>query len=508
MKRTLTKERWFNYRPLCLIFAFLLLGSIFTFFITKNIIICSIAFAVVLAIFVLFAIKNKTPKYLLVALISFALGGGAYLLAVNTFNKPVTKPNLISARVCNVVESEDTTLTIYVDSCKFDGESINGKLVVYISDFNGKFDDIDVGSVIEFVPNSVKQTDLLKYDTPNATYFYKNIKYSASTYKSNLTVVGKDVKFAEQIKQYIKTNLSNGLSESNVDLAYSALFGDKDSLSEAKYDAFKASGIAHLLAVSGLHVGIIVAILSFVLKKCRVKDWVRLIIISIILGFYMYICNFTISVVRASIMSVCLLLAPIVFREYDSLSAVGLSGIVVFLINPLCAFDVGTLLSFSCVAGIILLNRSINGVLAKTKMPSALSNSLSISASTLVSIMMIMALYFKTINIISLLANIVLIPIFTVCFVATFVLSMLSLVLPFVTYALIPINYVFEFIAVSSQFLGNLPFAYFTTTSVSYISIVPYFVLLLVLSNVCTARIKDKVIISFLTLAILVCCLV
>ncbi|MCQ2556239.1 MAG: ComEC/Rec2 family competence protein, partial [Clostridia bacterium] len=424
------------------------------------------------------------------------------------FNKPVETPEIIAARVCSLKDLQDTQLTIYADNCQFDGNSIAGKLVVYITDLNSNFEDIKVGSIIQFKPNNLKDTDLFKYDTPNASYFYKNIKYTASTYTSNLAVVGEDVKFAEQIKQYIKTNLSNGLSETNVDLAYSALFGDKDTLSDTKYDAFKASGIAHLLAVSGLHVGIIVAILNFVLKKCKIKDWIRLIIVAVILGFYMYICNFTISVVRASIMSVCLLLAPLVFREYDSLSAIGLAGIVVFLINPLCAFDVGMLLSFSCVSGIILLNRSINGVLSKTKIPSAISSSLSISTSTLVSIMFVMALYFKTLNLISLLANIVLIPLFTIGFVATFVLSIVSLALPFVTYALVPINYLFEFISVCSQFLGNLPFASFTTASVSYISVIPYFVLLLILSNICTARIKDKVIISMLTLAILVCCLV
>lgn len=113
----------------------------------------------------------------------------------------------------------------------------------------------------------------------------------------NLVVLDQDKTFAEMIKTEIYNNLGDGLSNENVELAYSTLFSDKAMLGETHYNSFRLSGVAHLLAVSGLHVGIIVSILSFSLKK--VKGWKKVLIIGLVLLFYMHICNYSVSVVRA-----------------------------------------------------------------------------------------------------------------------------------------------------------------------------------------------------------------
>ena len=140
-------------------------------------------------------------------------------------------------------------------------------------------------------------------------------------------------------------------------------------------------------------------------------------------------------------------------------------------------------------------------------MPNWLLDSLSISSATMTSLIFIMAHFFNTLNIISLLANIILIPIFTFAFTIVFVVSILSLIIPYVSIVLYPINYIFDFINIVATILGNLSISNFQTISFNYVAILVYLLLLVFISRICVADRKTKVILSLPTVALLVVCL-
>ncbi len=501
------KSRWFNYRPLCIVFIFLLLGSVFVFYLSDyklfTIIITIIIFVFLMALTIL----KRRIKYVLIPLISFILGASLYYGVVTSFQEEIETPNTIQARIYNVNLPEDGRIRVYADSCEFDGKEIKENLIIYIYDNSNLFENIEIGSIISFSPSNFYQTDLFYYGTPNASYYLKGLKYSATVSASNVTFLKTDKTFAEKLKQYVKDNLRGSLTNENVEIAYSSLFGEIELLSDSQYNAYKLSGVAHLLAVSGLHVVIIVGILYKILDFLKIKNWPRIIIVSILLIFYTYICNFAVSIIRSTIMSIVMLLAPIFFREYDSLSSIALSGIIIFFINPLTAFDPGFLMSFACVVGITILNKPISTALTHTKMPKWLVDSLSMSISTMVSLIFIMAHFFNTLNVISLIANIILIPIFSFAFIIVFVVSIVALALPFVTIVLYPVNFIFDFINIVATILGNLSISNFETISFQYATILIYFLLLLLISRICVANRQTKVILSLPTFALLVVCL-
>ena len=502
------KSRWFNYRPLCIVFVFLLLGSVFVFYLSDYRILSIITTIIIFVFLLILTIIRKKIKYILIPLISFIVGAILYYSSVSSFQKEIEIPNSIQARIYNVNSIEDGRIKVYADSCIFDGVEINENLIIYVYDSSNLFENIEIGSVISFSPSNFYQTDLFYYGTPNASYYLKGLKYSATANASEINYLETDKTFAEKLKQYVKNNLRGSLTNENVEIAYSSLFGEIELLSDSQYNAYKLSGVAHLLAVSGMHVVIIVGILYKILDFLRIKNWPRIIIVSILLLFYMYICNFAVSIIRATIMSIVMLLAPKFFREYDILSSIALSGIIIYLINPLTAFDPGFLMSFACVIGIATLNKPIASALSHCKMPKWLIDSISISASTMISLIFIMAHFFNTLNAISLIANLILIPIFTFAFIAVFIVSIIGLILPFITIILYLINYVFDFINIVATILGNLPISNFSTVSFSYIAILLYAMLLLILSRVCVANRTTKVILSLPTVALLVVCLV
>ena len=110
---------------------------------------------------------------------------------------------------------------------------------------------------------------------------------------------------------------------------------------------------------------------------------------------------------------------------------------------------------------------------------------------------------FNNFNAISLIANILLIPVFTIAFSIVFVVSLLSLIFSSITVILSPINYIFDFINVVATVLGNLKYANLTTIQFNFIVIPIYFILLFIISRICVARDKNKVIISLPILAIM-----
>ena len=145
----------------------------------------------------------------------------------------------------------------------------------------------------------------------------------------------------------------NGRVEAVIDLAYrdipnhvlllkGVLFGQRSELSRDILEAFQNSGSLHILAVSGLHVGLIAAVcfLGFPLLRIPPKITCLLTIVAAI--FYVCLVGFCASVLRASLRVVLFLIAQTIDRNAD-------------LINPAQLWDVGFQLSFAAVASIVYL---------------------------------------------------------------------------------------------------------------------------------------------------------
>lgn len=505
----MNKERWFNYRPICLIFAFLLLGSVFAFFVNIIPIVLIISAVSIFSLLFIIGIRKKKLKYFIVPLIAFIIGVSAYYLTVVNFNKGINYiPSSVEARISLVGKPNDNYLYVEADSCFVNNTKISEKIIIYIYDTSGLYEDIEIGSKIKFTPTQFYHAELIQSSLPRANYINENIKYISSVNITKITFNGVDKTFAEIIKQQIKNNLLLGLTNENAEIAYSSLFGEKDLLGDNQYSAYKLSGVAHLLAVSGLHVGIITAVLLKLLDIFKVKRWWRFGIVGSFLLLYMSVCNFAVSIVRATIMAMILMMSEIFGEEYDTFNSISIAGIVCYIINPLCVFDVSFLMSFGCVLGIAILYKPILKMLIlKLHFPNTFASAVAMSLSTTITLVFIMAFFFNTLNIIAIIANVILIPIFTVAFIPIFIISLLSLIIPQLSYLLFPINYILNFINICATLLGGLAISNFNTLKFNYLAIVVYFILLLIIGRLCTAKYQYKILISLPILALLVCCL-
>ena len=195
--------------------------------------------------------------------------------------------------------------------------------------------------------------------------------------------------------------------------ARALLLGDDYDLDYETDTALKVSGIRHIVAVSGLHVAILYALLRAISLNRR---WLTALIGLPVLYLFAAVAQFTPSVTRACIMVGLMLLAQLIDRDYDSATALAFAGICMLVCNPLVITSVSFQMSFACVAGILLFQPSFAQWMGTKRMFSGnqgvkgrlsrwLVGSISVSVSALVLTVPLSAYYFGTVSLVSVLTN-------------------------------------------------------------------------------------------------------
>ena len=248
------------------------------------------------------------------------------------------------------------------------------------------------------------------------------------------------------------------MSSEYSELGYTMLFGDKAGLPDEITDSYSASGISHLLAVSGLHVGFVVTLLSAFLNFLKAGNKLKFVIITAVVFVYALLCEFTVSVTRALIMTIVMLFSKLRFKEYDGLNSLAFAGLLILLFKPFELYNVGFQMSFGSVCSIILLSPILTETFSKF-LHKKFAGSLSVSLSAQVGITSPLMLSFSKMSIYSVVTNIIVIPIASLAFMFLFASVIISLFVP----ALGVFTYMFEFlmriVTGISSLTGSINFA-------------------------------------------------
>lgn len=268
--------------------------------------------------------------------------------------------------------------------------------------------------------------------------------------------------WSQTLKEHVKGLLDENMTPDLAGLSYGSLFGDKNFVETETKSAFTGSGLGHMLAVSGLHITLFVAILTFLLKKTKIPRYIRFGIVLIFLLLYCHICGYSASCVRASIMSLVVLLGYILGLPYDSLSSLGLAGTIILLIQPLQLFTVGFQLSFIAIISIITIAPTLEKLLRKIKFPKALASALAVTLAVNIGMIAVMIAHFKQVYLLSLFSNLIAIPLFQVGYTLLVFCVIASLLCPFLQGLLILPAVLFHVVKYIALLFSSLPFARIT----------------------------------------------
>lgn len=146
---------------------------------------------------------------------------------------------------------------------------------------------------------------------------------------------------------------SSGLSDDQYAVVAAMALGDKSALTHELKDTYSKTGASHILALSGLHLGIIYALLSMLVVGRR---WQLITQVAIILSIwaFVFLVGMSASVVRSAVMLTVYALLAIGHRQKMSVNTLAFTAIVMLLISPQALFDVGFQMSFMAVFAILL----------------------------------------------------------------------------------------------------------------------------------------------------------
>ena len=210
----------------------------------------------------------------------------------------------------------------------------------------------------------------------------------------------------------------NELTDDALQILSALLLGEREYIRDELKDSFANAGITHVMAVSGLHVGIIYIILFyllFFLDRVKYGKVIRSMIILLVLWFYAFIAGLSPSVVRAVIMFSVISIGQGMKREANVYNSLAVAAFVLLCMNPFYIRDVGFQLSFLAVLGIVLLYPKIYPPLAsKYWLPDRAWMLISVSLAAQFATFPLILFYFAQFPNYFILTNLLAIPLVTI----------------------------------------------------------------------------------------------
>lgn len=240
-------------------------------------------------------------------------------------------------------------------------------------------------------------------------------------------------KYSIRLRHFVKKALGEYLNPITYSVAQCLVTGDKSIIPHDIQKVFIEAGIAHLLAVSGLHLSMVLLIVTIICSFLPINFYKKLIIAaSIAIIIYFPLTLYSISVIRAGIMAICIVISFYFDRNKNSINALFVAALIILLKDPNTLRDISFQFSFLATLGILLYYPIYESIVAKkiNKVINYFFKAIFINLSALIITMPLSIYYFSVLNINSILSNIFAIPISFV------VLS--SSVLTVVVYAIFP----------------------------------------------------------------------
>jgi len=262
--------------------------------------------------------------------------------------------------------------------------------------------------------------------------------------------------------------------------ALALIFGEQRFIAEGNYQAYQKLGVAHLLAISGTHVGVLVMLIYQLLIRIGVTRETTMMSIVVLLPFYACMTGFSPSVNRAAGMAMFYFIGRLLNARITGASSISICLLGYLLIDPYQLFTAGFQLSFSISFGLI----ASRGILERYQL-GKVATSFVVTLLCQVFSVPILAYFFYEISLIGFLVNVIYIPVFTLIYFPLTVVSYL-LLLGFPGYVgelISGLNYLFEGLVLISNQLADVPFASLVVGKPSAL-ILFLFLLLIVLSLV------------------------
>ena len=380
-------------------------------------------------------ISRKSIKMLICAIIFLVLTlvmFGRMSLVASKFqaiDETLQKEIHITGFVNDVLYNNENSSALDVTVTSMDGQECSIKSIVKFEE-HLKINENDQFSLVGKISRPSGEESYLISDG-----FYGKILCSDESELSYQSYDHKTTLFDvfENANKKVQEFINDKTDERTGSLTGALLLGNRELLSDENVRDFRRCGISHMLALSGLHMCIIIGFFDLVFRIFLINKRIRCIILTFISFAYLALTGFSPSASRAVIMLCIVYFMYLLSNDADSITSLFIALTIIVLISPLSIFDIGLWLSFCATLGIIIVSEITSNLSYNIKKkPFAirclikLTLSILITLAAIFSVCFISWLFFGEMSLISPLTNLIFSPIMTTILVIGLLMVVLA----------------------------------------------------------------------------------
>lgn len=439
-------------------------------------------------------------------------------LTLNDLSQIETAPDYYVVRLCESPVDKEKSIKVMADVVGYKSDDglidINCKIITYFEkdemSLNLKYGDY---IVFDADPQMVKEPPNPEQFNYKDYLYKKGVKYqvylksdtwSALHYNKQNPIY----RFSYFIRDFLLDTMQDlGIKDDEYAVAAAILLGYDDILPQEIRQKYVAAGTMHILCVSGLHVGVIFMVFSYMLIFLNERrTWQRVakqLILLVLIWFYALLAGLAPSILRATIMLSFVIIGNVIGRKGFLLNSLAASAFILLCVDPGNLFDIGFLLSYVAVIGIVILQKPISKMIcSKYKIINKIWEITSVTIAAQIATVPFTIYYFHQFPIYFWLSNLFMTPISSIVIIGGMIMLMLFFI-PYinivVAWCVSKMIYVMNF-AVS--WIESLPYS---IVKGLYINKIQFIILLLMLLAILLfVELKNKKMLFFIM--IMFCC--
>lgn len=383
----------------------------------------------------------------------------------------------ITFRIREVLKPNSYYDKYIIEILKINDFNVSGKSIVNLQKDSVptslKVDDIFITkAVLEDIhpPLNPNQFDYKAFLEKKYIYhqLFTNKYFLLKVESDKTTLLG----IANRIRAHINTKLkTHPFNPDELAIINALLLGQRLDISEEIYSNYTNAGVIHILAISGLHIGIILLILSYVLKpieQLKHGRFIKTILLILILWSFAIVAGLSASVTRAVTMFSIVAIAMNLKRPTSIYNTLAISMFILLLIKPMFLFDVGFQLSYLAVFSIVTIDPFLHNLWkSKNKILNFYWRTLTVTISAQIGVLPLTLYYFHQLPGLFFISNLVIVPVLGIILgmgILTFILALLNVLPVFLAkmygYIIHLMNAFVDWISELDQFLfSDIPFS-------------------------------------------------
>lgn len=524
IKNISSDSKHYVVRPLPIILALYIIGIIYGKFISIDLIFIFSTIILLITISIISFVKQWNITTALLLLIIFLIG----IFNYNLNSNPIGANHIAnfmedkkSTIICTVLDKEyypnqdKISFKVKVSQIERGDFSIRTQGLILVNTYldDSPYEYGDVLKIKGKLEKPIGQKNFGEFDYELYLAREKIFTYINIWQEKDIQKIGENdsnflVSFSLSARDKIKEITKQTLPPPYNYLLVGMLLGEKSFIPSHLKEIFAEAGIMHILAVSGLHVGIIAMALLALLSMLKLPKKFKLFILILILITYASITGFRPSVLRATIMFILLIGGKLINRSRNLNISLFFAAFLILLLNPLILYDAGFLLSFIVTFFIINLSPILQGLLSKIVV--WIKNPLAVSTAAWVGIFPLSAYFFSKVSIISIISNIFIIPLTGIAVILGFITFFIGLMSISLAGLFANLNYlVLNLITLIAKSFSSLPFAFIYVAQPSVMLIILYyltvfFIIEIFYKKTLSPKIKKKAILIVLSVTLLI----